>query len=164
MAGIYYRLINAVALAAAVSVGAGFFKPEADSGRNDYRSGLPSVPVRSWKNSSKRPPLSSYEEIAGRDLFGPVSRPPGNPGAVKEEFEVMDTCTLDIALIGTVVSGETGSHAIIMDFAGRNQTLYRSGEAVRQAEVKSIRRGEVVLLLDGRLEKLSMGAGFPLVR
>ena len=164
MAGIYYRLINAAALAVAVSAGAGLFKPETDRGRNDYQSGLPLPFSRSGEIFTKRPPLSSYGEIAGRDLFGLVPKPPGNRGTVEEEFEAMETCSLDIALIGTVVSGETGSHAVIMDFAGRNQALYRAGEAVRQAEVKSIRRGEVVLLVDGRLEKLSMAPGFPPVR
>ena len=102
----------------------------------------------------RRPPLSDYRAITERNIFGSLE------GASEEikpsEYENLEPTSLKLALVGTVTGSDKDAAAFIEETDKRRQELYRVGEQVKNATLKAILEGKVVLSVDGKDEILTM--------
>jgi general secretion pathway protein C len=106
-------------------------------------------------------PLSHYAAIADRNLFqtGDATAPPKaeeeKPETPPVEEALQDT-QLRLKLWGTVTGDGDGSYAVIEEPRKREQNLFRVGDTLEGAQVKEIRREQVILTVNGRDEVLRM--------
>lgn len=110
--------------------------------------------------ASKSPPVATdvdYSIITRRNLFGP---PPSatddaatSSPVIEEELEAT---ALDVVLMGTVGGEEGNERAIILKKKDRSQDLYQVGQIIEGAVIKEIKRGRVILTVDGRDEMLDI--------
>ncbi|MFO8089416.1 MAG: type II secretion system protein GspC [Desulfatiglandaceae bacterium] len=98
----------------------------------------------------------SYDVITKRNLFGSVDQVAGVEEVQEEEFKDIELTTLKISLLGTVSGDDNTGYAVIEEAAGKKQGLFRVGDSVQNAVVERIRRGEVILNIGGKYEKLTM--------
>ena len=123
------------------------------------RPGTPSSGGSDQKND--------YQIIVKRNIFGAVLEQEVTPAEEKkpEEPEPEKT-TLKLTLLGTVSGNEHDARAIIVDEKEKKQDIYQIGDAVQGALITKIKRGKVILDVDGKREflvikerKQSGGAG-----
>jgi general secretion pathway protein C len=102
---------------------------------------------------SKKSSLSDYQTIIDRNIFSKVA-----VSAQKGEVDVDDlkSTSLKLALLGTIAGNRKTSAAIIQDTGARTQGLYREGDSIQGATIKSIMRNKVVLAIGNREEILLM--------
>lgn len=102
----------------------------------------------------RKPPLSSYRAITERNIFGSLE------SATREirpsEYENLEPTTLKLALVGIVEGSDKDAAAFIEETDKRRQELYRVGDIVKNATLKAILNGKVVLSVDGKDEILTM--------
>jgi general secretion pathway protein C len=104
-------------------------------------------------------PLSHYAAIADRNLFqtGDATAPPKAEETEPEPPpETLQETQLRLKLWGTVTGDGDGSYAVIEEPRKREQNLFRVGDALEGAQVKEIRREQVILTVNGRDEVLRM--------
>ncbi len=99
----------------------------------------------------------NYQIIISRNIF---------QAAIDDRQKVSDKQTvvpvklaqtsLDLTLDGTVSGAENDARAIITDKKKRHQDMYRIGDTIQGAEVKSIKRGQVILSVNGQNEVLAL--------
>ena len=107
----------------------------------------PSPPGTS--RSGSRP--AAEQVIVERNLFGVQTDKTQNKAASAPKAPVLEKTTLRLTLWGTVTgSRENESWAVIEDQARRVQSLYRTGDPVQGAKIKSITRHRVILTMDGK--------------
>lgn len=103
----------------------------------------------------KSKPLAYYRNIVDRNLFGLVKQ-----AAVKEPdsktLASLKPTRLNLKLWGTASIGSGQAYAVIEDSSSRRQLLYREGDAIKEAVVKTILNNRVVLNVDGKDEILEM--------
>ncbi len=101
----------------------------------------------------KSKPLSDYKSITERNIFKIIDTPSGLiPPIVNNEAAPIQ---LNLKLWGTIVSGEN-SYAVIEDRDKREQNLYKKGDSVQGAIVKTIMREKVILTHNGQDKSLDM--------
>ncbi|MCG8618946.1 MAG: hypothetical protein MI802_22215 [Desulfobacterales bacterium] len=94
---------------------------------------------------------AEVQAIVKRNLFGVLrEKPPAEPPPKTAEKPVLEKTRLRLALWGTV-AGETDGEcwAVIEDQKSRSQGLYRPGDQVQGARIKTIFRNRVILTLNG---------------
>jgi hypothetical protein len=100
---------------------------------------------------------NDYRVILQRNLFGP---PPDSEKSiilpVPDPKVALSATTLEIVLMGTIIGNAGNERAIIMDKKSFKQNLYEKGDAVKEALVKEISRGKVILSYNGKDEILDM--------
>ncbi len=101
-------------------------------------------------------PMSAYNAVLERNLFGTRSKAEAKPTTEKVDVESLEETTLNLKLWGTVFGDEETEYAVIEDVKARQQNLYRTGDSVQTATVKKIFREKVVLTVDGKDEILQM--------
>lgn len=95
----------------------------------------------------------SYGIIASRDLFKTAKpKPQADTGASNPDD--LPATTLNLKLLGTLTAARGRSRAIIEDAQAHQQGLYKKGDTVQNAVIKSIERNMVVVSLNGRDEIL----------
>jgi general secretion pathway protein C len=99
-------------------------------------------------------PLSTYQAVLDRNLFG--TRSGSDPTPQKVDVESLEETKLNLKLWGTVSDTGDGDYAVIEDVKRREQNLYRTGDAIQTATVKEIYREKVVLTVSGKDEVLQM--------
>ncbi len=107
----------------------------------------------------KRPPLSDFSVITGRNIFGSNENPLEGAKAKAlgaEEIEALEPTSLKVLLLGTVTGNQENSYAVIEETQKREQGLYKRGDTVQNAVIKKILRGKVVLRVGDRDEILTM--------
>ncbi len=103
------------------------------------------------------PGLNAYQAIFNRDLFKTVQVEPAQKKADDIELEKLKQTQLNLKLWGTVTGSETRrAYAVIEDLKNRQQSLYREGDAIQNAQIKLILRKKVVLSVNGKDEILLM--------
>ncbi len=95
-----------------------------------------------------------YTIIVKRSLFGkvkekPVAKPP------KPQQTLVPT-SLDLVLFGTISGTADTQRAIIRDKKKGKQDIYYVGDAIKQAVIKEISRGKIILTVNGKDEILLM--------
>ncbi|MBN2061313.1 MAG: PDZ domain-containing protein [Deltaproteobacteria bacterium] len=104
--------------------------------------------------STARAPIDDYKAIIDRGIFGSIDRIPQE--TEKKEVETLEPTELKISLLGTVTGDKDSTVAVIEETGKRTQRLYRVGDSIQNAVVRSIARGRVVLSVNGRDEVLMM--------
>jgi len=110
------------------------------------------VPVSPDTGSTKE---QEYQVIVKRNIFGAVLE---QEAAVREEEKTPEPepekTTLKLTLLGTVSGNERDARAIIVDEKEKKQDIYQIGDAVQGALITEIKRGKVILEVDGRRQFL----------
>lgn len=97
--------------------------------------------------------LSYYSSISQRNLFKVEQ---GSPKPVKvEKTEKIEKTDLEVKLLGTAI-GITGREFAVIETNSSQQNLYRVGDKVENATIKSIIREKVILSRNGKDELLEM--------
>jgi len=102
----------------------------------------------------RRPPLSDYRAITERNIFGSLEK--ASEKVKPSEYENLEPTKLKLALVGTVAGSDEDAAAFIEETDKRRQELYRVGDKVKDATLKAILEGKVVLSLNGKDEILTM--------
>jgi general secretion pathway protein C len=102
----------------------------------------------------RRPPLSDYRAITERNIFGSLEK--ASEKIKPSEYENLEPTKLKLALVGTVAGSDEDAAAFIEETDKRRQELYRVGDKIKDATLKAILEGKVVLSLNGKDEILTM--------
>lgn len=98
-----------------------------------------------------------YKVILQRNLFGSYKKeeaPREEEGPKEEEAELASE--LNLVLMGTVSGTENSRRAIILNKQTREQEIYSAGEVIEGALIEEIKRGEILLTVDGTTKRLDM--------
>jgi general secretion pathway protein C len=95
-----------------------------------------------------------YQSIMGRNLFGSTDAIAQEDE--EEDIEALEPTTLKVALLGTVSGSSRNTYAVIEETNKRKQGLFKVGDSIQNAVIKSIQRGVVVLKVGDKVEKLTM--------
>ncbi len=149
-------LINLVLLTAGAHLGVGFFYQmigiKMDSTSNAEIN--PSVVAQNKHLESRS--IHSYRPILDRDLFK-IQKRPQVPEINKDvNLDNLEETSLNLKLWGTVSGDPKRAYAVIEDTQKREQNLYRVGDSIQNAQVKTILREKVVLTVAGKDEILAM--------
>ncbi len=98
--------------------------------------------------------LIDYQTIIDRNLFSKVSGVPAKNADI--DSQDLQSTSLKITLVGTIYSNDQNSAAVIEDKVKKTQGLYREGDSILNAVVKSISAGSVVLRVGDHDEVLTM--------
>jgi len=156
MTALLYNLINLVALAAVLFMGVELFYGVVLSSITDVQPKNELVYSKSRDNVLEKSPQESYHVITRRNLFGSADQASGSAKGKQEEFQDVEPTTLRITLLGTVSGDPNAGYAVIEEADGKKQGLFRVGDSIQEAVVERIRRGEVILNIGGKYEKLTM--------
>ncbi len=154
MTKLFYTILNIVALSLVVYIGVDTFYRVVSSelkGVNTKEIVMEQLPNA---EESKRSPLSSFQVITERNLFGSLDK--ASEDVNEEEIEELELTSLKIALLGTVTGNEQNAFAVIEETGKRKQGLYKIGDSVQNATVKKILREKVVLTVGTKDEILTM--------
>jgi general secretion pathway protein C len=149
-------LCHLAALTGVLAMGVELFYGALVSGIDDIRPRQEMVYSKSGESPEGKPPVEFYDVVTARNLFGSVDEAAVPEETGEEQFKGIEPTTLSVSLLGTVAGGEDGGYAVIEESAGRKQGLFRVGESIQDAVLKRIRRGEVILHVGGKYEKLTM--------
>lgn len=154
MTKLFYTILNIVAVSLVVYIGVDTFYRVVSSelkGVNTKEIVMEQLPNA---EESKRSPLSSFQVITERNLFGSLDK--ASEDVNEEEIEELELTSLKIALLGTVTGNEQNAFAVIEETDKRKQGLYKIGDSVQNATVKKILREKVVLRVGTKDEILTM--------
>lgn len=99
-------------------------------------------------------PLSYYRTIVERNLFSTKTGIDQAPE--KLDLETLKPTDLKLKLLGTVSGDKKDTYAVIEDVGEKQQHLYRVGDTIQNATVKTILREKVVLHVNGEDEILAI--------
>ncbi|MBL7214037.1 MAG: PDZ domain-containing protein [Desulfobacteraceae bacterium] len=159
MTRLYSTIFNLFALSAVIYLGVDIFYKILSSHLAQVETRITVVQKAPPVQIQKRPPLSDFRVITGRNIFGASEKPPKGP-KVKElgadEIEALAPTSLNVSLLGTVTGNKEIAFAVIEEKQKRKQGLYKRGDTVQNATIKKILRGKVVLRVGDRDEILTM--------
>src|SRR4030042_958730 len=139
----YYIIFDIIAIAAIIYIGVDIFYRvvrteliQVDITGVDSRD----ISVSKQADISR---LTDYQTIIDRNLFSSVS----DILIKNADIDTQDlkTTSLKITLLGTIYSNGQNSAAVIEDTTKKTQGLYRVGDSINNAVIKSILAGRVVL-------------------
>ena len=154
MTKLFYTILNIVALSLVVYIGVDTFYRVVSSELKGVKTKEIVTEQLPNAEESKRSPLSSFKVITERNLFGSLDK--ASEDVNKEEIEELEPTSLKIALLGTVTGNEQNAFAVIEETDKRKQGLYKIGDSVQNATVKTILREKVVLRVGEKDEILTM--------
>jgi general secretion pathway protein C len=150
----YTTIFNFVVLTILVFISVDIFYKVVSAQLNDV--GIQEI-AKARPSSAKgyrKPPLSSYRAITERNIFGSLES--ASEKIKPSEYENLEPTTLKLALVGIVEGSDKDAAAFIEETDKRRQELYRVGEQVKNATIKAIIDGKVVLSVNGKDEILTM--------
>ena len=160
-------LVNLALLALALYLGNGLLSLDrslsAGEGPGDHTVREEALPDPAGDPAAKAPAAQvSVAAIVKRNLFGTAPRTGPRVGSSRGEGDAPARTSLDLVLRGTVVGRpKTASYAVIEDPKKKIQALYHPGEQVAGAEILSIDRNRVILLVNGKRQRLETFSGSP---
>ena len=156
---LYHIIFNLFALSILIYIGVDIFYRTICFQLTDFRS-VEIAEVRVPNTAHYVPqPLNSFDVIVDRNVFGSSEEATSDVrlrDMEAREIEALEPTSLKISLLGTVTGSEENARAVIEETGGRTQGLYRVGDTVRNAVVKKILWGKVVLRVGDKDEILSM--------
>jgi len=119
---------------------------------------VPQAPERKQlaASATQRTADENVRKVLERNLFGPPPSADKTKSAGGQPAADLQPTSLSLVLMGTIVSADAESRAIILEKDTKNQDIYQQGDVVQGAVVKEILRKKVVLTSDGRDEILDM--------
>jgi general secretion pathway protein C len=146
--------INLLLIACVVFFGVkGFYKVSTSYLDPVYPSRTDIQTVVTPDNTIHRP-LSYYRTIVERNLFNTKTGVEQAPE--KLDLEALKPTELKLKLLGTVSGDKKDAYAVIEEAGGKQQNLYRVGDSIQNATVKTILREKVVLHVNGEDEILAI--------
>ncbi len=103
---------------------------------------------------NRQHPPSYYNPIVERNLFDTKTTAAAAPQVVN--VEGLQQTNLKLKLWGTVTGNKEEAYAVIEESGQRQQNLYRVGDSVQNATVKSILREKIILSVNGKDEILEI--------
>jgi general secretion pathway protein C len=157
MTKLYYTILNLIALALIIYIGVDIFYRilSAEFGEVEGNEIVMEQPTN--RDAGNTAPLSKYQAITERNLFGSLDKP--IESAKEEEIEsveALEPTSLKLALYGTVTGNQESAFAVIEETDKRKQGLYRVGDSVKDATIRKILREKVVLRVGSKDEILTM--------
>jgi general secretion pathway protein C len=153
----YFLILNLLLATAAVYMGVQVFYKVLEAKLD------PVSPEKSdWSQSSswepKKPPqFSHYSAILDRNLFKVRKQPAIEAIADKPQaIENLKQTSLKLKLWGTALDDSGKAFAVIEDPENKEQGLFRAGDAIQNASVKTILREKIVLTVGGMDEILNI--------
>jgi len=150
----YYIIFDIIAIAAIIYIGVDIFYRvvrteliQVDITGVDSRD----ISVSKQADISR---LTDYQIIIDRNLFSSVSDILIKNAGI--DTQDLKATSLKLTLLGTIYSNDKNSAAVIEDTTKKTQGLYREGDSIQNAVVKSILAGSVVLRVGGHDEVLAM--------
>jgi general secretion pathway protein C len=150
----YITIFNFVALSILLFIGVDIFYRIVSAQLNDVGIREIAEVLPSPTKGYGKPPLSSYRAITERNIFGSLES--ASEETKPSEYEDLEPTSLKLALVGTVAGSDEDAAAFIEETDKRRQELYRVGDSVKDATLKAILEGKVVLSVDGKDEILTM--------
>ena len=153
----YLSILNLLFLTAAVYLGVGLFYKIITGdlhSRSPLQRSLSKTPVPAVKNY---PVLDHYKSVVERNLFKTGVQASKEIASIK--IEKIKPTGLKLKLWGTVADEEhrgVKAYAVIEEEGKGKQHLFREGDKIQRATIKSILRRKVVLNVDGKDEMLEM--------
>jgi general secretion pathway protein C len=135
-----------------------FYASTDDWFRIDPKPALKAARAPSTVTEGKKS-IDDYRVIENRNLFKLAKKtapPPPPPPPPAPEVEELQLTNLNLKLWGTIIGSDGSSYAIIEDPKTREQSLYRSGDSIQTASLKTIFREKVVLTVGNKDEILKM--------
>ena len=159
----YFVLINLALITVAIYFGvAAYYKYEIGKLAVGPETGINGRPSQTSGPAHTRP-LSAYKAIETRNLFDvrvkePTPTPsPSPPPKKKADVDALQKTDLKLKLFGTIFSVVHGSSNVAIIADNKNQQrLYRVGDSVEDAIVKTILRERVILNVNGKDETLEI--------
>lgn len=146
--------INLLLIACAVYFSVkGFYKVSTSYLEPVHPSRIESRQVVTPEDAARRP-LSHYRTIVERNLFNTKTGIDQQPE--KLDLETLKHTDLKLKLLGTVAGNKKDTYAVIEEEGGKRQNLYRVGDTIQNATLKSILREKVVLHVNGEDEILDI--------
>ena len=151
----YYALFNIIAITIIIYLGVDSFYRVIRMKYTQVEIKAFDSPVIEDDTSSVRSSVNDYRTIIDRSIFSKINVP-AQSGEIN--IDDLDSTSLKLVLIGTIAGDKKTSAAIIQDTSTRPKTqgLYRIGDTIQNAEIKSIVRKNVVLRVGNRDEVLTM--------
>lgn len=150
----YYTLLNFVLIAGAVYLSVNSFYIITASRLDSVDLSKIATTTIGTPEGSKNNPFSYYKIIMDRNLFNTKTGTGREPDKI--DIEALKPTELKLKLLGTVTGDKTKAFAVIVDSAGKQQNLYRTGDTIQDATLKVILREKVVLRVNGRDEILEI--------
>lgn len=150
----YHTIFNLLALSIIIYIGVDIFYTlvGASLRQRDTKTSV----ARHIPDEKGQPklPFDHYQSIMGRNLFGSTDAIAQQDK--EEDIEALEPTTLKLALLGTVSGSSRNTYAVIEETNKRKQGLFKVGDSIQDAVIKSIQRGVVVLKVGDKVEKLTM--------
>lgn len=150
----YHTIFNLLALSIIIYIGVDIFYTlvGASLRQRDTKTSV----ARHIPDEKGQPklPFDHYQSIMGRNLFGSTDAIAQEDK--EEDIEALEPTTLKVALLGTVSGSSRNTYAVIEETNKRKQGLFKVGDSIQDAVIKSIQRGVVVLKVGDKVEKLTM--------
>jgi general secretion pathway protein C len=148
----YITIFNLVAISILVFIGVDLVYKLVGAQLNDVDTREIAKVRTSPAKRYRKPSLSSYRAITDRNIFGSVEN------AAKEiqpDLENLEPTKLKLALWGTTTGPGETAVAVIEETDVKKQALYRVGDSIKDAVLKAIFWGRVVLRVGDKDEILT---------
>jgi len=153
MSKIYYILFHIIAISIIIYLGVDIFYGGMRMKYSQVETKASDAHKKSEEESTVKRNFNDYKTIIDRNIFSKVIAPTQKGDSSIEE---MKNTTLKLVLIGTIAGDDKTSAAIIEDTGTNTQGLYRVGDDIQSAVIKSITRKQIVLKIGNREETLAM--------
>jgi len=102
--------------------------------------------------------VRDYKVIVERNLFGAsLKEAAADQGGSGENDKTLAKTELELVLMGTALAADPGqSRAFVLNLKAGKQEILKVGDMVEDALVKEIKRGQVILSLNGQDELMDM--------
>jgi len=152
MTKLYYIIFNIIAITVIIYIGVDIFYRVIRMKYTQVEVQTVDAPAKEEETPSVKSTLKNYQAIIIRNIFSKI-----DVSAQKGvDIDKLKSTSLKLSLIGTIAGNNNTSAAIIQDTGTKTQGLYRIGDSIQNAVIKSIVRKKVVLKIGNREEVLTM--------
>ncbi len=153
----YHTIFNLLALSIIVYIGVDIFYTFVGAKLRQHDTKISVVEYIPRETGKSKQPFDHSQSIMSRNIFGSADAVAQEVKEVKtEDIEALEPTSLKVALLGTVSGSSKNTYAVIEETNKRKQGLFKIGDSIQGAVIKSIQRGVVVLRVGDKDEKLTM--------
>jgi len=154
MTRLYYTIFNLIAFSLIIYTGVDIFYTIARARVSQVKTNDIEAQQIPDTEQSEKSPLSNFQTITDRNLFGSLEK--DLEVIMPEEIEDIEPTSLRVKLLGTVSGDRQNARAVIAEKRGRKQGLYKIGDSIQDAVIKTILRNKVILRVGDKDELLTM--------
>ena len=152
MTKLYYIIFNIITITIIIYIGVDTFYRVIRMKYTQVETQTVNAPATEEETPSVKSALKSYQTIIDRNIFSKINISSQKGVDINE----LKSTLLKLSLIGTIVGDNKTSAVIIEDTGTKTQGLYRIGDNIQGAVIKSIARKKVVLKVGNGEEVLTM--------